>query len=168
MPTVSLPHTCTFRYPQPSDGNGVPEQFWNCAKVNIVYGEDPPTTPVASPDPIAPVQTTTVTSTPVWYPPVVQVNTKYYSTSWSDGTFKDPDAEGGGTLLLLYFTLVSNGWILPEMFRTITAYRLNYMKLTLTFMVSSYHSTCIFDSNSPPPIVHTQFNSPRAVWYAMP
>jgi hypothetical protein len=43
--------------PLPEDGNGVPEQFWNCAEISITNGPVTPTT-------IAPVLAPLVTTSP--------------------------------------------------------------------------------------------------------
>jgi len=39
----------TCGYPLPADGNGTPEQFWNCAEVKITSGSSPVAPPVSTP-----------------------------------------------------------------------------------------------------------------------
>merc|ERR1712207_101811 len=52
-------------YPLPADGNGGPEQFWNCAEIKI--NSSGPTSPVAPP-------TKTPTKTPIVSPTLAPVS----------------------------------------------------------------------------------------------
>jgi len=50
----------------PSDGRGVPEQFWNCAEIrvsSVCGGNEPPPSPPATPPPQTTTQATTTTTT---------------------------------------------------------------------------------------------------------
>jgi len=52
----------TCSYPLPADGNGAPEQFWNCAEIKIrSSGPISPPTPVITPAPFAPPTSAPVT-----------------------------------------------------------------------------------------------------------